>query len=223
VDFIIVSRVGFFLIDESIKNNLSHLATTFEDVMPKLGMEPIRRAALVKATIDVIGAQGSLDVTVSQIAKRAGMSSALAHHYFGGKNQIFLAAMRQILRDFVVEVREKLHTSHTPRARAEALIAASFAPSCFAPSTVSAWMTLYAQAATQPEMHRLLLLYQRRLHSNLTHALRPLSPSPVDDAATMAALIDGLYLRAALARDTDPDTAHATALRALDRLTGANT
>jgi len=35
--------------------------------MPKLGMEPIRRAALVKATIDVIGAQGSLDVTVSQI------------------------------------------------------------------------------------------------------------------------------------------------------------
>ena len=47
--------------------------------MPKLGMEPIRRAALVKATIDEIGAVGNLDVTVSNIAKRAGMSSALAN------------------------------------------------------------------------------------------------------------------------------------------------
>ena len=68
--------------------------------MPKLGMEPIRRAALVKATIAEIGDAGSLDVTVSRIAKRAGMSSALAHHYFGGKDQIFEAAMRHILRDY---------------------------------------------------------------------------------------------------------------------------
>lgn len=190
--------------------------------MPKLGMEPIRRAALVKATIDVIGAKGSLDVTVSQIAKRAGMSSALAHHYFGGKDQIFLAAMRQILRDFGAEVRVALQGATTPRARAEALIASSFAPSCFDPATVSAWMTLYAQAATQPDMHRLLLLYQRRLQSNLTHALRPLSRNPVQDAAMLAALIDGLYLRAALASDSDPAQAHAVALRALDRLTGAD-
>ena len=65
--------------------------------MPKVGMEPIRRDALVKATIAEIGAAQSLDVTVGQIARRAGMSSALAHHYFGGKDQIFLAAMRYIL------------------------------------------------------------------------------------------------------------------------------
>jgi TetR/AcrR family transcriptional repressor of bet genes len=186
-------------------------------------MEPIRRAALVQATIDVIGAQGSLDVTVSQIAKQAGMSSALAHHYFGGKDQIFLAAMRQILRDFCEQVRVDLRQARTPRGRAEALISASFAPSCFDPATVSAWMTLYAQATTQPEMHRLLRLYQRRLHSNLTHALRPLSVSPAQVAATLGALIDGLYLRAALAHDTDPMTAHATALRALDHLTGVRT
>lgn len=65
--------------------------------MPKLGMEPIRKAALVKATILEIGRLRSLDVTVTQIAKRAGMSSALAHHYFGSKDEIFLAAMRHIL------------------------------------------------------------------------------------------------------------------------------
>ena len=190
--------------------------------MPKIGMEPLRRAALVQATIDVIGAQGSLEVTVSQIAKQAGMSSALAHHYFGGKGQIFLAAMQSILRDFGAEVRASLRAAHTPRARAEALIKASFAPSCFDPATVGAWMTLYAQATTQPDMHRLLRLYQGRLRSNLTHALRPLSPNPIEDAETLGALIDGLYLRAALSQDTDVQSALSTAMRALDRLTGAN-
>ena len=62
--------------------------------MPKIGMEPIRRKALINATIAEIGQAGSLDVTVGQIARRAGMSSGLAHHYFGGKDQILLAAMR---------------------------------------------------------------------------------------------------------------------------------
>jgi TetR/AcrR family transcriptional repressor of bet genes len=187
--------------------------------VPKLGMEPIRRAALVEATIAEIGAAGSLDVTVGQIAKRAGMSTALAHHYFGGKDQIFLAAMRQILRDFGVEVVTGLRAARTARARAEALIAASFAPSCFAPATVSAWMTLYAQATTHPETHRLLQLYQRRLRSNLTHALRPLSTDARGDAEMLGALIDGLYLRAALSADGSVAVAKATAQRALDTLT----
>ena len=188
--------------------------------MPKLGMEPIRRAALVQATIAEIGAAGSLDVTVGQIAKRAGMSTALAHHYFGGKNQIFLAAMRQILRDFGREVVAGLHAARNPRARAEALIAASFAPSCFAPATVSAWMMLYAQATTHPETHRLLHLYQRRLRTNLTHALRPLSADPRGHAETLGALIDGLYLRAALSPDDTVAQARATAQHALDTLIG---
>ncbi len=190
--------------------------------MPKLGMEPIRRAALVQAAIAEIGAAGSLDVTVGQIAKRAGMSTALAHHYFGGKNQIFLAAMRHILRDFGAEVVAALRETRTPRARAEALIATSFAPSCFAPSTVSAWTTLYARAATHPETQRLLELYQRRLRSNLTHALRPLSRDPRNDADMLGALIDGLYLRAALSEDGSIDAAKATAQRALNILTGGD-
>ncbi len=181
-------------------------------------MEPIRRSALVEATIAEIGARGSLDVTVGQIARRAGMSSALAHHYFGGKDQIFLAAMQQILRDFGAEVRRALKAANTPRARAEALIEASFAPSCFTPATISAWMTLYASAQTDPDTLRLLGLYQSRLRSNLIHALRPISEDPVRHAEILAALIDGLYLRAALARSKTADRACATALNAMSTL-----
>ena len=186
--------------------------------MPKLGMEPVRRMALVEATIAELGARGTLDITVSQIAKRAGMSTALAHHYFGGKNQIFLAAMLQILRDFGAEVRRSLSTARSPRARAEALIEASFAPACFDPATISAWMTLYASAQTNPDTLRLLRLYQTRLHSNLLHALRPISEQPVKHATLLAALIDGLYLRAALSRSQSATDARETAMFALSEM-----
>tara|TARA_R110002072_G_scaffold5269_4_gene34583 strand:- start:706 stop:1266 length:561 start_codon:yes stop_codon:yes gene_type:complete len=181
-------------------------------------MEPIRRSALVKATIAEIGAAHSLDVTVGQIAKRAGMSTALAHHYFGGKDQIFLAAMRHILIEYGTEVRARLAQARGQRARAQAIIIASFDETCFAPDTVNAWMTLYAASRTNEDTKRLLRLYQRRLRSNLTHALRGLSDRPAADAETLAALIDGLYLRAALSERGTANAARASALSTLDLL-----
>ena len=185
--------------------------------MPKLGMEPIRREALVKATIAEIGAAGTLDVTVSQIARRAGMSSALAHHYFGGKDQIFLAAMRRILSDFGAETRKELHASR-PKDRAAAIIRACFAQSCFTPEAISAWMTFYVMAQNNTEALRLWKTYQHRLRSNLTHALRPMVSDPKAGANTLAALIDGLYIRAALAEPDAPEKAVAHALSVLDML-----
>ena len=167
--------------------------------MPKLGMEPIRRAALVRATIDEIGAHGSLDVTVGGIAKRAGVSSGLAHHYFGGKDQIFLAAMRHILKEYGAAVRDAMQGVTDPKLRVEGIIRASFAPNQFDPAVVSAWTNFYVAAQTLPDAKRLLHIYQRRLLSNLTHELRPLVGARADICAQgIAAMIDGLYIRRAL-------------------------
>ncbi len=167
--------------------------------MPKLGMEPIRRAALVKATIAEIGVVGSLDVTVAQIAKRAGMSSALAHHYFGGKDQIFLAAMRHTLTLYGAEVRGALTMARGPRERVEAVIRAGFGASHFRREVVSAWLNFYVLAQANAEARKLLVLYQRRLRSNLTHDLRSLVGARAPDVAErLAGMIDGLYLRQSL-------------------------
>lgn len=167
--------------------------------MPKVGMEPIRRDALVQATIAEIGARGSLDVTVSQIARRAGMSSALAHHYFGGKDQIFLAAMRQILRDYGAVVRKALAVATGPRERIDAILSASFAASNYRAEVIAAWLTFYVHAQTSDPARRLLRIYHRRLQSNLVHALRPLTGSAApEQARVLAALIDGIYIRSAL-------------------------
>ena len=177
--------------------------------MPKLGMEPIRRAALVEATIHEIGAQGSLDVTVGAIAKRAGMSSALAHHYFGGKEQIFLAAMRHTLTLYGAEVRGALVMAKSERERVEAIVQASFSSSNFRPEVIAAWLNFYVLAQTVPDAKRLLTIYQARIRSNLVHALRPLIGARAPEVASrIAALIDGVYLRQSLVKAV-PDQSEA--------------
>lgn len=180
--------------------------------MPKVGMEPIRKAALVKATILEIGRAGSLDVTVGQIAKRAGMSTALAHHYFGSKEDMFLAAMRHVLSLYGAEVRGALHLADTPEARLMAILRASFSPANFRREVVGAWLNFWVLAQTAPQARRLLRIYETRLHSNLTHALRPLIGARAPRVAeAAAAMIDGVYLRQALSRDA-PDARAAVAL-----------
>ena len=187
--------------------------------MPKLGMEPIRKEALVKATITEIGRAGSLDVTVSQIAKRAGMSSALAHHYFGGKEDMFLAAMRHIMTIYGAEVRDALYVAQSPMERLKAILAASFSPANFRREAVGAWLNFWVLAQTVPEAKRLLAVYQRRLRSNLLAGLRPLAGARAEAVADgLGALIDGLYLREVL-KSGAPDGPAAVAV-AMDYLKG---
>ena len=177
--------------------------------MPKLGMEPIRRDALIKAAIVEIGKTGSLDVTVSRIAKRAGMSSALAHHYFGSKDQMFLAAMRHVLSVYGAEIRGALVAAESPQGRLRALVRVSFTGSNFRREVVAAWLNFYVMAQRNQEAARLLRIYQARLRSNLRFALRPLAFARAGALAEgAAAMIDGVYLHEALGTG-EPDGARA--------------
>lgn len=105
--------------------------------------------------------------------------------------------MRYILRVYGLSVAERL-PGHGQRGRLDAIIHASFAPQNFQRETVSAWVNFYALALINDEAGRLLRVYHSRLRSNLVLALRPLTGEPSRVAATLGALIDGLYLRAAL-------------------------
>lgn len=168
--------------------------------MPKVGMEQLRKSELINAAIRTIGERGSLDVTVAQIAKQAGVSSALAHHYFGSKEHLILETMRHLLRELHILSAENLRLANNPRARLSAIIAVNFSPSQFSPSTIAAWLTFYVHAQRSNDMQRLLNIYASRLHSNLMHDLTALTS--LEHARHIAkgagALIDGLYIRHAL-------------------------
>lgn len=181
--------------------------------MPKIGMEPLRRRALIDATISAIGARGSLDVTMSEIAGRAGVSSALAHHYFGAKDELLLATMRHLLAELNADTRSALAGADGPRQRVSAVVAVNFSEKQFRAETIAAWLAFYVNAQESAALRRLLRVYARRLHSNLMSGLAALLPRAEADRAAeaIAALIDGLYIRRAL-KDGVPNAAGAVAL-----------
>ncbi|WP_375262456.1 transcriptional regulator BetI [Palleronia sp.] len=185
---------------------------------PRERAEVRRRAELIAATVAEIGETGSLDATVGRIAKRAGMSPALAFHYFGDKETLFLAAMRHVLAVFGREVREALAGASTPEARAQAIIRVSFSQQNFRHEAIAAWLNFYVMAQRSRGARRLLSVYRRRLASNLSHALRPLLGASAPAAAErIGGLIDGLYLRAALDDETTASNAISQVLTTLHR------
>lgn len=170
--------------------------------------EQERRAELIAATIKEVAAVGSLNVTTSQIAKSAGVSSGLAFHYFKDKNSLFLAAMRDLLARYGREVRRGLAVARTPQERLAGIAQASFSTHNFTREAIHAWLIFYSLSLRSAEARRLLYIYQRRLHSNLVYNLRPLIGETAPDVARrIGGLIDGLYLRYALDTTADDNQA----------------
>jgi TetR/AcrR family transcriptional repressor of bet genes len=160
----------------------------------------VRRKALVDAALRVIGDHGSLAVTMSEIARQAGVSPALAHHYFGSKEQLLIETVRSLLKRLHNDAVTALKAAHTPRARLSAVIRVSFQADQFAPETIAAWLAFYAEAQRSEATRRFLVIYARRLRSNLLANLRALCPADAAEriAEGAAAMIDGLYIRQSL-------------------------
>ncbi len=168
--------------------------------MPKIGMETERRRSLIEATVGAIHEKGYCDVTVAQIAKRAGVSSGLALHYFGSKDQLLAATMRHLLKDLGDGIRERLSQARDPRERISAIIEGNFAPGQFREAVIAAWLAFYVQSRTTRSNRRLLQIYSGRLASNLTFNLRHYMPHAEARrvAEGTASMIDGVWIRQAL-------------------------
>ncbi|WP_298960288.1 transcriptional regulator BetI [uncultured Roseibium sp.] len=181
--------------------------------MPKVGMEAERRRSLIDATVDAIHERGYSDITMAQIAKRAGVSGGLVHHYFGSKDQLLAATMRHLLAELGREISEGLAKAETPRQRISAIIAGNFAVDQFQPTVIAAWLAFYVQSRTTDSNRRLLRIYAARLASNLTHALLAFMPRHEARriAEGTASMIDGVWIRQALS-DTKTDRQAAIAM-----------
>ncbi len=111
-------------------------------------------------------------------------------------------------------VRAKLRLARTPRGRVQAVIDANLAPEEFNQRTGNAWLAFWGQLRHVPQLLRVQRAYQRRMLSNLRHALRSLLPEAEARtlAAMIAAMIDGVWLRAALSDWAEADSEAARAL-----------
>src|SRR5271170_4513968 len=185
-------------------------------ISPESSQPPIeetRRRQLVEVTIDSLAELGYVGTTLAQIAARAGVSPGLVAHYFGDKDGLLEAAFRSLARRVGNHVRVRLRQAGTPRGRIQAVIDANLAPEEFEQRTGTAWLAFWGQVLQVEGLRRVPSVYQRRTLSNLRNYLKKLLPPdevrPL--AAMIAAMIDGVWLRAALSgwREADSESARA--------------
>lgn len=177
--------------------------------MPKVGMGPIRRQQLMDATLISVGSVGLPDTTVALISKQAGVSRGIISHYFGGKNELLEATMRQLLKRLQAGISLRVSSAQTPHESLYAIIDGNFALEQTDASATRAWLSFWAHALHHHKLRRLQKVNQFRLQSNLRYWLKQLT-TPQDAvriAESIAAVIDGLWLRGAFL-EQGIDTCH---------------
>ncbi len=174
----------------------------------------MRRRQLIDVTIDSLAEVGFTGTTLAQIAARANVSPGLVAHYFGDKDGLLVAAFRSLARRVGDLVRARLRLAHTPRGRIQAVIDANLAPQEFDRRTGTAWLAFWGQALQLKGLYRVQSVYQRRTLSTLRLSLAKLvPPAQAHSIASMiAAMIDGVWLRAALSEWREADSEGARAL-----------
>ncbi len=168
--------------------------------MPKVGMAPIRRKQLIDATIECLHAEGYHRTTINRVGRRAHLSPGLVTHYFEDKHGLLVATLRELNKRLSGATARRLASATDPRDRLHAITDAQFDEEQFSPQLVNAWFALWGNLHELPGIQRFQTIYEKRLRSNLTSAVRPLVPEArvamvVD---TLMALIDGLWLKGTL-------------------------
>jgi betaine-aldehyde dehydrogenase len=176
--------------------------------------EDARRAQLIEVTIDSLAEVGFVGTTLAEIAGRAGVSPGLVAHYFGDKDGLLEAAFRKLAREVATNARERLALARTPRARVQAVIDANLGPENFDKRTGTSWLAFWGQVLHLEGLRRVQTAYQKRMLSNLRSDLRRMIPGEAARslAAMIAAMIDGVWLRAALSEWQEADSESARAL-----------
>jgi betaine-aldehyde dehydrogenase len=199
---------------------LNRQSTTLKDLAHGTGSssrdeaEEARRVQLVEVTIDSLAEVGYVGTTLAEIARRAGVSAGLVAHYFGEKDGLLEAAFRTLARSLAVRLRAGLAQARTPRGRVQAIIDTNLAPEEFDKRTGTAWLAFWGQVLHVKGLKRVQTAYQRRMLSNLRNDLRRIIPGADARslASMIAAMIDGVWLRAALSEWQEADSEGARAL-----------
>jgi betaine-aldehyde dehydrogenase len=182
--------------------------------VPRDDVEEARTRQLIEVTIDSLAEVGFVGSTLAQIASRAGVSPGLVAHYFGDKDGLLEATFRTLSRRINERMKLRSSAARTPRGRIQAVIDANLAAEEFDKRTGTAWLAFWGQVLHVHGLKRVQTAYQRRMLSNLAHALRKLVPAGEARslAAMIAAMIDGVWLRAALSDWKEADSESARAL-----------
>ena len=91
---------------------------------PRLGMTPLRREQIVRATIRCLARDGYAGLTMKRVAEEAAVSQGILHYYFRDKAAMLAAAARRVTVDLDRRAAAEARGARNARDRLRAVIRA---------------------------------------------------------------------------------------------------
>jgi TetR/AcrR family transcriptional repressor of bet genes len=143
--------------------------------MARTQIPQVRRKELLKAALKVMQRDGLHAATIDKIAKEAGASRGVVHHYFEDKDDLIEQTMRFVHAARGKAIAERLRSSQSPSERLWSIVSVSLQKKFFRHDLCNVLISFNAKAFDKAGWSRLLKTIRKRERSNLVHALRPLT------------------------------------------------
>ena len=188
-----------------------------------------RRIQMLRAAAELICERGFSETRIADVAKRAGVSSALVIYYFGTRDRLLVDALRYSEESFYEAAEAMLAEVSSLRDRLSLLIRWTCVPEGDGadeiPGAWGLWFDLWAQAFRHDEVKAGRIELDARWRRMIIDALESAESgernAQVDArmfALEFAALLDGLSIQVALDDpDVDSEVAYQIAMRFAER------
>lgn len=183
-----------------------------------------RRVDMLRAAAELICERGFGETRIADVAKRAGVSSALVIYYFGTRDRLLVDALRHSEESFYEAAENMLAETPSLRERLSLLIRWTCVPEGKdeIPGAWGLWFDLWAQAFRHDEIKAGRVELDARWRTMIVDAVSPdVDKRKVDVrlfALEFAALLDGLSIQVALDDpEVDSDVAYDIAMRFAER------
>jgi AcrR family transcriptional regulator len=198
------------------------------DPAPATENNEARRIQMLRTAAELICERGFSETRIADVAKRAGVSSALVIYYFGTRDRLLVDALRHSEESFYSAAEQMLAEVPSLRERLSLLIRWTCVPEGGTdeiPGAWGLWFDLWAQAFRHDEVKAGRIELDARWRRMIIDALESAEPgelrSEVDAklfALEFSALLDGLSIQVALEDpEVDPEVAYAIAMRFAER------
>ena len=183
-----------------------------------------RRVEMLRAAAELICERGFGDTRIADVAKRAGVSSALVIYYFGTRDRLLVDALRYSEESGYEAMEQKLGEISSLRDRLSLLIKWTCVPEADneIPGAWGLWFDLWAQAFRHDEVKAGRVELDSRWRAMIVDAVKSADLDTDIDIRTFAlefsALLDGLSIQVALDDpEVDSSLAYDVAMRFAER------
>jgi AcrR family transcriptional regulator len=191
---------------------------------PATEQNEARRIGMLRAAAELICERGFGDTRIADVAKRAGVSSALVIYYFGTRDRLLVDALRHSEESFYEAAEQMLAEVPSLRERLSLLIRWTCVPqgNDEIPGAWGLWFDLWAQAFRHDEIKAGRVELDARWRKMIVDAIKSAELDTKVNARMFAlefaALLDGLSIQVALDDpEVDSDLAYEIAMHFAER------